>query len=58
MIRSHIALRARRVTGAANERLDAVNGISTVTTGQSARCRAERHATYDRGAETDSAGMQ
>jgi hypothetical protein len=46
------------VTGAANERLDAVNGPGPVTGRAGARCTAERRATYDHGAQTDSAGMQ
>ena len=47
------------VTAAANERLDAANGLAPVTGRAGARCTAERRATtYHHGAQTDSAGMQ
>jgi hypothetical protein len=58
MIGSNIASTAHRVTGAANERLNAVNGLGAVTTGPSARCRAEGRAAHARGTGTDSAGTQ
>jgi hypothetical protein len=54
-----IAQVTRVVTGAANERLNAVNGPAPVTGRARARCTAERRATtHHHGAQTDSAGMQ
>ena len=54
----YIADDAQRVTGATNERLDAVNGLRAVTGRPKARCTAERRAAHGQGAGTDSAGMQ
>jgi hypothetical protein len=53
-----IAHSTQSVTGAANERLNAVNGLNPVTGCPRARCTAERRATHHHGAQTDSAGMQ
>jgi hypothetical protein len=58
MNRALIARDAMRVTGATNERLDAVNGPCPVTGGSVGRCRAERRVTHNGGARTDSAGVQ
>lgn len=48
-----------RVTGAANEQLDAVNGPAAVTPARAARCTGQRRTSAARpGAAAQSAGMQ
>ncbi len=58
MTPAFIAVGSVRVTGAANERLNAVNGPLAVTDRRPGRCTAEHRATHDGGTRTDSAGVQ